>query len=154
MRLSTKGRYAVMAMLTLAMHDPADSVALADIARRQNISLSYLEQLFAKLRKHNLVAGVRGPGGGYHLARPLDQISIAQIIIAVDEPEEGAAASRGSEADEGRLTDELWQELSGRIYEFLDGITLAEFAARPQVRSFTRRLKAEHDREKEKRSAA
>jgi Rrf2 family iron-sulfur cluster assembly transcriptional regulator len=154
MRLSTKGRYAVTAMLTLAMHDAVDTVALADISRCQRISLSYLEQLFAKLRKHQLIAGVRGPGGGYHLAKPLDQISMAQIITAVDEPDEGPIVRRGTEDDQRRLTDEFWEELSGRMYEFLDGITLAEFAERPQVQKFARRLKEQHDREKEKRSAA
>ncbi|MCK4708936.1 MAG: Rrf2 family transcriptional regulator, partial [Gammaproteobacteria bacterium] len=85
MRLSTKGRYGVTAMMDLAIHDNAGPVTLADISQCQGISLSYLEQLFSKLRKHGLVDGVRGPGGGYKLARPADSITVAEIIMAVDE---------------------------------------------------------------------
>lgn len=154
MRLSTKGRYAVTAMLTLAMHDQADTVALADISRWQGISLSYLEQLFARLRKHHLVAGVRGPGGGYRLIKHLDQVSIAQIIIAVDEPEDEYSERTSKYPAHRQLTDQLWEELSGRLYEFLDGITLAEFAQRPRVREIADQLKAENERQKDKRSAA
>jgi Rrf2 family iron-sulfur cluster assembly transcriptional regulator len=157
MRLSTKGRYAVTAMLTLAIHEQPDTVTLADISRCQGISLSYLEQLFSKLRKHQLVEGVRGPGGGYRLARRLDEITVAQIITAVDErEEESAAANVGSQRDQRRLTHELWDELSGRLYDFLNGITLAEFVNRAEVREQVRRLgRSQGERQQmDKRSAA
>lgn len=133
MRLSTKSRYAVTSMLSLAIHDQVDTLTLARISEAQGISLSYLEQLFAKLRKHRLVEGVRGPGGGYRLAKPLDEISVAQIIAAVDEPANVYADSAGKRSGQAGLTHELWDELSGRLYDFLDGITLAEFAERPDV---------------------
>lgn len=139
MRLSTKGRYAVMAMLNLAIHDQLDTVTLADISRSQRVSLSYLEQLFAKLRKRDLVKGVRGPGGGYRLAKPLDAISIAQIITAVDE-QESRYGKKDNQRDQGALIQQLWDELSGQLYEFLDGITLAELVDRPDVREHARHL--------------
>ncbi|TNF34201.1 MAG: Rrf2 family transcriptional regulator [Gammaproteobacteria bacterium] len=135
MRLSTKGRYGVTAMMDLAIHDNAGPVTLADISQCQGISLSYLEQLFAKLRKHGLVEGVRGPGGGYKLSRPADQISIAEIISAVDEKVDVTRCSQEGNCQEGEkcLTHELWVELSNRLYEFLGGITLAQFANRPGI---------------------
>lgn len=135
MRLSTKSRYAVTSMLSLALHDQMDTLTLAQISQAQGISLSYLEQLFAKLRKHCLVEGVRGPGGGYRLARALDEISVAQIIAAVDEPANLQASP--VKRPPAELTDALWDELSERLYDFLDGITLAEFAKRPEVREVT-----------------
>lgn len=135
MRLSTKGRYSVTAMLDLAIHDKAGPVTLADISQCQGISLSYLEQLFAKLRKSNLVKGVRGPGGGYRLARPAAEISIAEIISAVDEKVDVTRCGGEGDCQEGErcLTHELWTDLSKRLYSFLDGITLAQFVDRPGI---------------------
>ncbi len=139
MRLSTKGRYAVTAMLNLAIHDPFETMTLADISQRQGISLSYLEQLFAKLRKQKLVKGMRGPGGGYRLAKAGDEISVAQIIAAVDGEPGSAARGKVTRSRKGqrRVTQELWDELSERLYTFLDGITLADLADRPDVKAVT-----------------
>jgi Rrf2 family iron-sulfur cluster assembly transcriptional regulator len=135
MRLSTKGRYGVTAMMDLAIHDNAGPVTLADISQCQGISLSYLEQLFAKLRKSGLVEGVRGPGGGYRLSRKADQISIADIISAVDEKVDITNCSKEGNCQDGErcLTHELWIELSNRLYEFLEGITLDQFVNRPGI---------------------
>lgn len=141
MKLSTKGRYAVTAMLDLAIHDHEGPVTLADISQCQGISLSYLEQLFAKLRKEGLVEGVRGPGGGYRLGKPAGQISIAQIIVAVDENID-ATRCKGSEDCHGGakcLTHHLWADLSDRLYAFLDELTLASFIKRPEIREVSRR---------------
>jgi len=136
MRLTTKGRYAVTAMMELAIHEISGPVTLTDIANSQSISLSYLEQLFANLRKAGLVKGMRGPGGGYRLAVPPKQISIAQIIAAVDEKVD--VARSGSETDgqvtERCLTNELWADLSRQLYEFLDGISLGDLTQWPCVR--------------------
>ena len=118
MKLSTKGRYAVTAMMDLAIHDHEGPVTLADISNCQGISLSYLEQLFSKLRKSGLVEGVRGPGGGYRLGKPASHISIAQIIVAVDENID-ATRCRGNEDCHGGdkcLTHELWADLSCLLY--------------------------------------
>ncbi|MFQ5642570.1 MAG: Rrf2 family transcriptional regulator [Thiogranum sp.] len=143
MRLSTKGRYAVTAMMDLAIHEPKGPVTLADISRCQSISLSYLEQLFSKLRRQNLVRGVRGPGGGYRLAKPADEISIAQIIAAVDEKVDSTCGGDSGCADgDTCLTHELWCGLSRRIYEFLDGISLRDFLDRPAVQDVIRRQEA------------
>lgn len=135
MRLSTKGRYSVTAMLDLAIHDKAGPVTLADISQCQGISLSYLEQLFAKLRKKGLVKGVRGPGGGYRLARPASEISIAEIIDSVDENVDVTRCKGEGNCQGGAkcLTHELWTGLSKRLYLFLDGITLAQFVDRPGI---------------------
>lgn len=134
MRLSTKGRYAVTAMLDLALHGGDRPVTLADISDTQGISLSYLEQLFAGLRNKRLVRGVRGPGGGYYLGRPADEISIADIICAVDEWVEFTRCNSGKElqTEEGKQspTHELWDSLSRDIYDFLGGITIAELIHR------------------------
>lgn len=132
MRLSTKGRYAVTAMLDLALNGKDGPVTLSDISENQGISLSYLEQLFASLRAKNLVRGVRGPGGGYFLGRESSDISIANIICAVDEWVEftrcrGKADCRGGHRC---LTHSLWDDLSRQIYDFLEGITLADLVAR------------------------
>ncbi|MBF0129396.1 MAG: Rrf2 family transcriptional regulator [Alphaproteobacteria bacterium] len=129
MRLSTKGRYAVMAMADLACNEKGRPIALADIADRQEISLSYLEQLFGRLRKGGLVRSVRGPGGGYLLARTRDQIRISDIILAVDEPIQATRCAIGSTAgcqqDQGRcLTHDLWEELGNQIYLYLSSVTL------------------------------
>ncbi len=144
MRLTTKGRYAVTAMLDLALHHDRGPVALADIAGRQGISLSYLEQLFALLRKKGLVASIRGPGGGYQLGRPAREIAIADVIQAVDERVDATRCAGGQNCqDEERcLTHDLWQDLSKRIYQFLSEIDLAEMVERSNVR----RVAARQDR--------
>lgn len=141
MKLSTKGRYAVTAMMDLAIHDYEGPVTLADISNCQGISLSYLEQLFAKLRKSGLVEGVRGPGGGYRLGKPAGQISIADIIAAVDENIDATRCKGNEDCHGGEkcLTHQLWTDLSKSLYEFLDGLTLASFINRPEVRAVARR---------------
>jgi Rrf2 family iron-sulfur cluster assembly transcriptional regulator len=131
MKLNTKGRYAVMAMADLAQHSQDRPVALADIAERQEISLSYLEQLFAQLRRHELVTSVRGPGGGYRLARGAEGTRIADIILAVDEPIKTTRCELGSPRGcTGRqtrcLTHDLWEELGRQIHIFLSSVTLAD----------------------------
>lgn len=141
MKLSTKGRYAVTAMMDLAIHDYEGPVTLADISNCQGISLSYLEQLFAKLRKSGLVEGVRGPGGGYRLGKPASQISIADIIAAVDENIDATRCKGNADCHGGEkcLTHQLWTDLSKSLYDFLDGLTLASFINRPEVRAVARR---------------
>jgi Rrf2 family transcriptional regulator, iron-sulfur cluster assembly transcription factor len=141
MKLTTKGRYAVTAMLDLALRHEKGSVTLADIARRQGISLSYLEQLFAKLRRSGLVDSVRGPGGGYNLARSPAQISVAEIIVAINENIDATrcGGERNCQGDEPCLTHELWEELSGRIYDFLKSITLADLVSKPDVQQVAMR---------------
>ncbi|VAW55222.1 Iron-sulfur cluster regulator IscR [hydrothermal vent metagenome] len=135
MRLSTKGRYSVTAMLDLAIHDKAGSVTLADISQCQGISLSYLEQLFSKLRKAGLVKGVRGPGGGYRLARPASEINIAEIICSVDENVDVTHCKGKGDCRDGEkcLTHELWTSLSKKLHHFLSEITLAQFVERPGI---------------------
>lgn len=137
MRLSTKGRYAVTAMMHVAIYGKISPVTLADISVCQGISLSYLEQIFARLRKRGLVEGIRGPGGGYRLARPANEISVAEIFEAVDE--KAGAAQPG-----GDIADELWAELSGKIHDFLSHISLAEFVERPGVQEIIQRQDAGH----------
>jgi Rrf2 family iron-sulfur cluster assembly transcriptional regulator len=126
MRLTTKGRYAVTAMLDLAINYDQESVTLRNIAENQKISLSYLEQLFAKLRKHELVKGMRGPGGGYRLARSADEISIAEIIIAVDEPIEFTDCNglENCKGGERCLSHHLWVQLTDQLEGFLSSIYL------------------------------
>ena len=131
MRLSTKGRYAVMAMVDLAQHAGAGPVCLSDIAERQEISLSYLEQLFAKLRRGGLVKSVRGPGGGYLLAHERDATRISDIILAVDEPIQAIrcrpGATLGCRGDRSRcLTHDLWEELSNQIHLYLSSVSLGD----------------------------
>jgi Rrf2 family iron-sulfur cluster assembly transcriptional regulator len=135
MRLTTKGRYAVTAMLDLAIHYDQGAVTLAQIAARQGISLSYLEQLFARLRRQGLVESTRGPGGGYTLAAPPDQISVAEIIVAINEQIDATrcGGERNCSGEDRCLTHFLWEDLSDRIHEFLSGITLAELVSRPNV---------------------
>lgn len=127
MKLTSKGRYAVTAMLDLAFHSQAGPVTLAQIAERQDISLSYLEQLFTRLRKQGLVSSTRGPGGGYSLTRSPERIAVAEVISAVDEVVDTTRCSGAINCHEGRrcLTHELWDELSRQIYSFLSDITLA-----------------------------
>ncbi|MEE8286534.1 MAG: Fe-S cluster assembly transcriptional regulator IscR [Gammaproteobacteria bacterium] len=141
MRLTTKGRYAVTAMLDLAIHHDQGPVTLADIARRQGISLSYLEQLFARLRKRGLVRSSRGPGGGYRLGRAAEDIAVGEVIGAVDESVD-ATRCRGLEncqADARCLTHDLWQDLSKQIHDFLDGIDLGQLIERRRVREVAER---------------
>jgi Rrf2 family iron-sulfur cluster assembly transcriptional regulator len=129
MRLTTKGRYAVTAMLDLAINHERGPITLADISQRQGISLSYLEQLFSRLRKNGLVDSARGPGGGYRLSRPASEISIASVVIAVDESVDATrckGTQNGCSGEERCLTHELWTDLSSQIREFLSGITLAQ----------------------------
>ena len=133
MRLTTKGRYAVMAMADLARNGGDKPLSLAEIAERQEISLSYLEQLFARLRKGGLVRSVRGPGGGYLLSRAADKVRIADIILAVDEPIRATRCTPGSpmscQGVKGRcVTHDLWEELSNHIHLFLSAVSLADDA--------------------------
>lgn len=135
MKLSTKGRYAVMAMVDLACRDGSKPVALADIAERQEISLSYLEQLFAKLRRGGLVRSVRGPGGGYLLAHAAETTRISDIVLAVDEPIRSTRCTPGTPegcgTDKGRcLTHDLWEELGHQIHLYLSSVSLADVRER------------------------
>jgi Rrf2 family iron-sulfur cluster assembly transcriptional regulator len=141
MRLTTKGRYAVTAMLDLALHSTDGPVSLADISRRQEISLSYLEQLFAKLRQNELVCSVRGPGGGYRLKRPLEDVFVAQIIDAVNESVDATNCSGAGNCQQGEvcLTHYLWTDLSQQIHQFLSSISLASLVARNEVQSVSAR---------------
>ncbi len=128
MRLTTKGRFAVTAMIDLALRSSAGPVALAAISQRQQISLSYLEQLFGKLRRHELVESTRGPGGGYSLGRPAAEITVADIIVAVDEPIDATGCSGNENCmgeDSGKcMTHDLWASLNQRMIEFLDSVSL------------------------------
>jgi Rrf2 family iron-sulfur cluster assembly transcriptional regulator len=141
MRLTTKGRYAVTAMLDLALHYKDGPITLADISQRQGISLSYLEQLFSKLRKQGLVDSTRGPGGGYRLSRDAEQIAVADVITAVDEKVETTRCGGLSNCqdDQQCLTHELWTELSHQIHEFLMGISLAALVDRKGVQEVAAR---------------
>jgi Rrf2 family iron-sulfur cluster assembly transcriptional regulator len=134
MKLSTKGRYAVMAMVDLASHSRGKPVALADVASRQEISLSYLEQLFSKLRRGGVVKSVRGPGGGYLLAHAVDRTRVSDVILAVDEPIRAVRCAPGSpagcRANKSRcLTHDLWEELGNQIHLYLSSVTLADVCA-------------------------
>jgi Rrf2 family transcriptional regulator, iron-sulfur cluster assembly transcription factor len=134
-KLSTKGRYAVMAMVDLARHAQAKPVSLSDIATRQEISLSYLEQLFARLRRAGLVKSVRGPGGGYRLALGSAETRVSQIILAVDEPISATRCTEmgeaGCRADRSKcLTHDLWEELGNQIHAFLSSVTLLDVLER------------------------
>src|SRR6201988_2454245 len=128
MRLTTKGRFAVTAMIDVAMHGTKTPVTLAGVSQRQKISLSYLEQLFGKLRRHGLVESVRGPGGGYCLAKDLSAVTVSEIILAVDEPID-ATPCGGKEncRDEQKcLTHDLWAALNQRIFDYLGSVTLQQ----------------------------
>jgi Rrf2 family iron-sulfur cluster assembly transcriptional regulator len=128
MRLTTKGRFAVTAMLDLALRHQHGPVTLAGIGQRQSISLSYLEQLFGKLRRHALVESVRGPGGGYCLARPSDKVSVADIILAVDEPLDATLCGglENCQEDKRCMTHDLWAALNEKLYEYLNSVTLQD----------------------------
>ena len=136
MRLTTKGRYAVTAMLDLAIHADRGPISLADISQRQSISLSYLEQLFAKLRKNALVSSVRGPGGGYKLQRASEAIFIAEIIDAVNESVDTTKCKGAGDCQGGEtcLTHYLWEDLSEQIHGFLQNISLADLVARNEIK--------------------
>ena len=136
MRLTTKGRFAVTAMIDVAMHGTKGPVTLAAVSERQKISLSYLEQLFGKLRRQGLVSSVRGPGGGYNLAKPLDTVSVADIIRAVDEPID-ATQCGGKEncRDEGKcITHDLWISLNEHIFDYLRSVTLDQLVAQQRAK--------------------
>jgi Rrf2 family iron-sulfur cluster assembly transcriptional regulator len=137
MRLTTKGRYAVTAVLDLALHQNGGPVSLAAISERQGISLSYLEQLFAKLRRNDVVSSTRGPGGGYKLTNNVDEVSVSDIILAVDETckvvDCDDAEAEGCSGGYQCLTHDLWQELSNEIRTFLDGITISEIMSQEAV---------------------
>jgi Rrf2 family iron-sulfur cluster assembly transcriptional regulator len=141
MRLTTKGRYAVTAMLDLTIHADDKPVSLSEISERQSISLSYLEQLFSKLRQSELVSSVRGPGGGYRLGRSSEDIYIAQIIEAVNESVDTTNCQGKGDCQGGEicLTHALWDELTAEIHNFLNGISLAHLMARRDVKNIAQR---------------
>lgn len=128
MRLTTKGRFAVTAMIDLGMRHGSGPVTLAEISARQKISLSYLEQLFGKLRRHRLVESVRGPGGGYCLAKEMSEMSVADIIVAVDEPIDATqcGGKENCHDDQKCLTHDLWATLNQRIFDYLESVTLRQ----------------------------
>lgn len=135
MRLTTKGRYAVTAMLDLALHATKGPVSLADISERQGISISYLEQLFAKLRRKGLVSSVRGPGGGYRLSREGGEIFVAEVIDAVDESVDATRCQGLGDCQNGEtcLTHDLWQQLSAEIHRFLGDISIQSLVERAEI---------------------
>jgi len=128
MRLTTKGRFAVTAMMDLALHHGSGPVTLAEISGRQKISLSYLEQLFGKLRRHQLVESVRGPGGGYVLAKDMERVTVTEIILAVDEPIDATQCGGKENCHDDRkcLTHDLWANLNQRIFDYLGGVNLRQ----------------------------
>ncbi len=141
MRLTTKGRYAVTAMLDLAIHSEIKPVTLTEIATRQTISLSYLEQLFSRLRRADMVVGVRGPGGGYKLGRAAIEINVSDIILAVDEQVDLTNCEQKGTCQEGEvcLTHDLWMGLSDVVRNYLDGITLADILENEVVKTVVAR---------------
>lgn len=141
MRLTTKGRYAVTAMLDLALHATEGPVPLADISQRQGISLSYLEQLFSRLRRQGLVGSARGPGGGYRLARSAADIAVVDVINAIDENVNVTRCGGQGDCQDGEpcLTHELWCDLSAQIHDFLAGIDLQQLVERRSVREISKR---------------
>ena len=141
MRLTTKGRYAVTAMIDLTLHAKNKPISLAEISGRQSISLSYLEQLFSKLRHSGLVSSVRGPGGGYRLAMPCEDIFVAQIINAVNESIDTTSCLGKGDCQGGEicLTHSLWQDLSVQIHQFLNGISLADLVAKRDTQVIAQR---------------
>lgn len=153
MKLSTKGRYAVTALADIALNGAASPVSLADIAERQDISLAYLEQLFVKLRRNGLVDSVRGPGGGYRLAQPADQLRISDVMTAVDERLnamgcDGEIGQGCGKSREACLTHALWEQLSAHVHVFLNQTTIADvihdrMIPCPAVPDFTELLEEE-----------
>ncbi|MGH9578591.1 MAG: Fe-S cluster assembly transcriptional regulator IscR [Terriglobales bacterium] len=136
MRLTTKGRFAVTAMLDLALNSAKGPVTLSGISGRQKISLSYLEQLFGKLRRRELVESVRGPGGGYNLARAASEVSVADIICAVEEPLDSTQCAGRENCQENQrcMTHDLWEELNHTVYGFLSTVNLAQLVERQRTR--------------------
>lgn len=151
MRLTTKGRYAVTAMLDLALNAQERPITLADISQRQGISLSYLEQLFSRLRKQGLVASARGPGGGYRLSRSADEINVAQVIEAVDEKVSVTRCGGKGDCQNGEacLTHKLWCALSDQIHGFLDGISLGSLVDEEHVKMVAERQAKETSEQEE-----
>ena len=141
MKLTTKGRYAVTAMLDLALHYGEGPITLADIAQRQGISLSYLEQLFSRLRKRSLVSSVRGPGGGYSLGKEAREIFVGEVISAVDENMDTTRChgAHNCQNNERCLTHDLWSDLSNQIYNYLNNISLQDLMDRKAVREVAER---------------
>jgi len=140
MRLTTKGRFAVTAMIDLAMNHGDGPVTLAEISGRQRISLSYLEQLFGKLRRHGLVESVRGPGGGYCLAKDMAALSVSEIILAVDEPIDATqcGGKENCHDDQKCLTHDLWAALNQRIFDYLDAVTLRQLVEAQKAKQAAR----------------
>ena len=136
MRLTTKGRFAVTAMIDLGMRGGTGPVTLAGISERQKISLSYLEQLFGKLRRHALVESVRGPGGGYCLAKSMTEVSVADIILAVDEPIDATlcGGKENCHDDHRCMTHDLWAELNGRVFDFLGSVKLHDLVQKQKTK--------------------
>jgi Rrf2 family iron-sulfur cluster assembly transcriptional regulator len=137
MRLTTKGRFAVTAMLDVALHGASGPVTLAAISERQKISLSYLEQLFGKLRRQRLVESVRGPGGGYNLARPPEMLAVSDIIVAVDEPIDATQCGGRENCHDDRrcMTHELWAGLNAHIFTYLRSVTLADLVRQQRAQA-------------------
>jgi Rrf2 family iron-sulfur cluster assembly transcriptional regulator len=133
MRLTTKGRFAVTAMIDLASRRDFGPVTLNAISERQRISLSYLEQLFGRLRRFNLVKSVRGPGGGYRLARDMDEITVTDIVLAVDEPIDATRCGGRANCNNAAqcMTHDLWSNLNRRMFDYLDSVTLGSLVGRP-----------------------
>ena len=146
MRLTTKGRYAVTAMLDIALHRHRGPVSVVDIAERQGISAAYLEQLLAKLKKNGLLASIRGPGGGYRLDRPLEEISVSCIITSVGDGVDATRCHGSGDCQDGDmcLTHELWSDLSEEIDGFLTGISLADLVGRKEIQHVATRQDNEH----------
>ena len=145
MKLTTKGRYAVTALLDLALHDAGGPVSLTEIAQRQDISLTYLEQLFSKLRRKGLIESARGPGGGYRLAQDAEEITIARVIYSVDEPIDvtRCGGKQNCQGDSRCLTHDLWMELNLHVSEFLNGVTIADLVQRNNVKQVAQRQDGE-----------
>lgn len=142
MKLTSKGRYAATAVLDVALHGANGPVSLIDISQRQDISLSYLEQLFAKLRRHGVVCSVRGPGGGYKLNRPMEDISISDIVIAIDEPVDVTKCNGAADCQNGSqcLTHGLWVDLSEKIFQFLSDVSIADLVQKHEAKAMTSTL--------------
>jgi len=145
MRLTTKGRYAVTAMLDIALHYEQGPVSVAEVAERQGISSAYLEQLFSKLKRGGLLRSVRGPGGGYELAQPLADVNVSHIIAAVGEGVDATRCKGTADCQDGAtcLTHDLWTALSNRIDEFLSGVSLEDLVAQREVRHVADRQDSE-----------
>lgn len=148
MRLTTKGRFAVTAMIDLGLRQHSGPVTLAAISQRQNISLSYLEQLFGRLRRHELVSSVRGPGGGYLLARVARKITVADIVLAVDEPLDATHCGGKENCNVGRnghtgkcMTHELWSALNRKVVDFLDSVSLQDLVDQERMRQLEQATK-------------